>query len=194
MRSFSKPKLLSTPLLPAILRLLNIKLSNRRKIVGAKLQIQTGQSLFEVVVALSICALVIVVLVSLATSSIRTSTYSKNNSLATAYAGEAIEWLRGQRDTDMTTFRTKAWALITSPGGCFNTFPTTFATWPTSSPVTCPSPTTIAGTSFVRRILFKPTFVSGKNLMEADVTVTWTDSQGEHTVTSATVFSDWRER
>jgi len=161
-----------------------------------KWKIQSGQSLFEVVVALAISALVIVTLVSLATNSIRTSIYSKNNSLATTYANQAIEWLRGQRDSNPTTFKTKATALTTSPGGCFNTLPTALTGWPTTVPTNCPTPTTIAGTSLVRRIKFTITTTPApaKTLVQADVTVSWTDSQGKHTVTSATVFSDWRQR
>ena len=163
---------------------------------NGKWKMENGQSLFEVVVALAISALVIVALVSLTTNSIRTSTYSKNNSLATTYANQAIEWLRGQRDSNIAIFRTKAQALQTSPGGCFNSFPTIWNNWPTTAPANCPAPTTIAGTPFVRRIKFTITTipVSLKTLVQADVTVSWTDSQGKHTVTSATVFTDWRQR
>lgn len=168
---------------------------------NGKWKIQRGQSLFEVVVALGISALVVVVLVSLTTNSIRTSIYSKNNSLAVTYADQAIEWLRGQRDggnVGAYTFAGNAYKLRLGSGGCFNTLPVNLTAWPTTSPATCPNPTTIAGTPFVRRIKFTVTNIGTptvpKTLVEADVTVSWTDSQGKHTVTSATFFTDWRQR
>ena len=179
-----------------------LKFSNQKirwKMELGKWKIQSGQSLFEVVVAISISALIMVALVSLVTNSIRNSIYSRNNSLAATYAGQAMEWLRGQRDggnVGIYTFAGNARILTNSPGGCFNALPATLATWPTTSPSTCPSPATIPGTSFVRRILFKDVSVSvpPKTIIEADVSVSWTDSQGTHTVTSATSFSDLSQR
>jgi hypothetical protein len=53
-------------------------------------------------------------------------------------------------------------------------------------------------TPFVRQITFTEDNVtvngSTKNIVEADVVVSWTDSKGTHEVTSATDFSDWRQR
>ena len=63
-----------------------------------------GQSLYELVVAIAIMALFAMAVVSLATSSIQNSTYSKNQSLASSYAQEATEWLRGQRDANINNF------------------------------------------------------------------------------------------
>lgn len=158
-----------------------------------------GQSLFEVVVAIAISALVLGGIVSLATNSIRNSAYSKNQSLASGYAQQATEWLRGQRDSDIASFFDKAGPVggtttyclsdslaadlksrnsVASSSSCIDTIINTgFIRWVTFSPTTKPSPS--GGTL---------------NLVEADVTVTWSDSQGLHKVTSATSFSDWRQR
>ena len=64
----------------------------------------SGQSLFEVVVALAISTLVIIAVVSLAALSIRNTDFSKNKTLASKYAQDATEWLRGQRDADFDAF------------------------------------------------------------------------------------------
>ena len=62
--------------------------------------LQKGQSLFEAVVALAISALIIVAVVALVASSIRNASFSRNVTLASRYAQQATEWLRGQRDAN----------------------------------------------------------------------------------------------
>ena len=69
---------------------------------------QSGQSLFELVVAIAISALIIVAMVSLAVNSIQNSNFAKNKALASSYAQEAMEWLRGQRDSGVDAFISKA--------------------------------------------------------------------------------------
>lgn len=64
-----------------------------------------GQSLFELVVAIGIVGLVLVAIVSVATISVRNTTFSKEQSLASRYTQQAMEWLRGQRDTDWDDFK-----------------------------------------------------------------------------------------
>lgn len=142
-----------------------------------------GQSLFEVVVALAISALVIVALVSLVSSSIRNANFSKNKSLASTYAQEASEWLRGERDNSVTDFLnntlTPTWCLAN-------------LNW--NSPGVCPTGAVISGTNFTRVGSFTTNFVGGKNIVEANIKVFWTDAQGLHQVENVTNFSDWRER
>ena len=144
---------------------------------------EKGQSLFEVVIALAISTIIIVTLVSLVSSSIRNSTFSRNKTLASRHAQEATEWLRGQRDTDIETFRTNVLTII----WCMKDL-----AWTISGP--CAAGDKIPGTSFSREISFTSSSVSGKVVMEANIRVFWEDSQGDHEVTSATSFSDWRER
>ena len=66
-----------------------------------------GQSMFEVVIALFIIAMIIVGVVSLTTVSVSNS-FFKNKTLAGKYSQEAIEWLRSQTKADFTTFKTSA--------------------------------------------------------------------------------------
>jgi Tfp pilus assembly protein PilV len=135
----------------------------------------SGQSLFEVVVAIAISALIIVALVSVTSNSIQNSSFSKNKSLASTYADQASEWLRGQRDADIRSFVAKA--TVSSPSGyCLSDLSFTTAV---------PDPVhdclvTIPGTIFTRWVNLNVDTESGKDVITADVTVSWTDSQGVH--------------
>ncbi len=142
-----------------------------------------GQSLFEVVVALGISALIIVGLVSLVSNSIRNSTFSKNKTVAARYSQELVEWLRGQRDNEIATFETN----VQTPVWCFSTL-----AW--SNIGTCLVGEEIAGTPFKREASFSSTTVNGKTLVQADVVVYWEDAQGQHEVRNVTNFADWRQR
>jgi len=147
-----------------------------------------GQSLYELVVAIGIMALVVIAVVSLAVNSIHNSNYSKNNSQASTYAQEASEWLRGQRDANITTFLTNAvnpnpWCLKSEP----------IVSWPGSSG-SCSPTDFMSGTPFIRQVNFTVTSPSGKTQIEADVIVSWTDSKGIHQVKNDTNFSDLRQR
>ncbi len=153
-----------------------------------KLQItnlEEGQSLFELVVAIAISALIIVAMVSLATNSIKNSNYSKNKALAASYAQETTEWLRGQRDSNIDSFIISA----TTPNWCLANLA---FTKPAVNPSSCTE--VIAGTPFRRWVSFSISVLGGKNVVQATVTVSWTDSGGVHEVKSATNFSDWRQR
>lgn len=173
---------------------INWKIENSRKS-----KIQAGQSLFEVVVAIAISALVIGGIVSLATNSVRNSTFSKNQSLAANFSQQATEWLRGQRDMSIDVFISK-----TIPGGVSSTWCLPSLSWDSESFHRNCSETDvgdrISGTPFVRSATFTPVSAtsspSGNSVttIEADVTVSWSDSQGMHEVTSATTFADWRQR
>lgn len=149
----------------------------------SKILINKGQSLFEVVVALAVSALVIVALVSLVSSSIRNATFSKNKASATNYTQEATEWLRGQRDENVSDFIDKT---LTS-SWCLNNLD-----W--NAPGACPSQAVISGTIFKRQAGFTTNVLGGKEIVEATIIVSWEDAQGTHAVESITNFSDWRER
>jgi Tfp pilus assembly protein PilV len=153
------------------------------RVKSEKFRVNSGQSLFEVVMAIAISALIIVAIVSLTSNSIQNSSYSKDKTLAATYVQEANEWLRGQRDSDINVFVghvvTPIWCLKdlnwTLPGACVES--------------------NITGTPFSRQATFTVTTdVNGKNFIEADVTVSWSDAKGIHEVTSATDFSDYRQR
>lgn len=149
-----------------------------------------GQSLFELVIAIGISALIIVVLVSLVSNALENASFAKNQTLSVRYAQEASEWLRGQRDADTNVFLTNVSSYPYEIARCFNNL-----NWSSVGP--CGSEDKISGL-FIRQIKFKTVdaVINGvtKNIVEADVTVSWTDSKGLHQMTNATDFSDWRQR
>lgn len=145
---------------------------------------ESGQSLFEIVLALAITTLIIIAIVALTATSIRNTTFSKNKTLASRYSQEATEWLRGERDADFSAFETRT----LTPLYCFPSL-----SWSSASIGTCTSGQEIANTLFRREVSFSSSVVNGKTLIQAGVKVYWTDSQGLHEVRSVTNFSDWRE-
>ena len=158
--------------------------------------LEQGQSLFELVVAIAISALIIIALVSLATLSIRNSTYSKNKALAANYAQEATEWLRGQRDNNTDVFFKDALNNTNTSGSgyCLSNSPISFGSLVIgiSTPGYCAKLS--ENTIFTRYVILTTTTQSGKTVVEADVVVSWSDAQGFHEITSATNFTDWRQR
>lgn len=143
---------------------------------------EKGQSLFEVVLALAVAALIIIAIVALATISIRNASFSRDQSLTTRYAQEAIEWLRGQRDEDWDAFATRA----LTPLWCFKSL-----SWTDAKIGECDSPDFISDTIFKREISF--TILNASNIDTA-VKVYWEDAQGLHETKTVTTFTDWREQ
>lgn len=139
----------------------------------------SGQSLFEVVLALGVVTIIIVSLVLLTSNAIRNSRFSQNKTLATQYSQEAIEWLRSERDLDFDAFFDRA---ATSTTYCLQTL-----SWDKFT--ACSSSDTIADTILTREVA-----ISNDSLIQVqvDVVVFWTDSQGLHEVRSLTNFTDWR--
>lgn len=144
--------------------------------------LQSGQSLFELVVAIAISALVIVAIVSLVTNALRSATFSKNNAAANALASQAVEWLRSERDNDISVFLTNA----STPYWCF-------ANLDWTTPGICAVGNQI-NSLFTREGNFQIATVSGKTIIQSTIKVTWTDSQGDHEINNSTDFTDWRQR
>jgi len=146
------------------------------KISNFKFQISNcnGQSLFEVIFAMAIAALVLIAAVSLATSSVRNATFARNQTYAARFAQEATEWFRQERDSDWDIFYTNAIGDI-----CLSSL-----SWGTTPPCTVPIP----GTIFYRQAQLTP----GIDLVDTSVAVSWTDSNGIHEVRNATRFTYWR--
>ena len=144
-----------------------------------KLNIFKGQSLFEVVFAIGIAAIVITGVTIVATISVRNSTYSKNNAIATKYTQEQLEWLRGQRDAGWIAFTTNI-----GPA-CSGTF-----SWGAEC---------LVDSLFKRKATYTCKDSSENNvactpsavMVDVTVEVSWSDSQGNHTVNSSTRFTNW---
>lgn len=147
-----------------------------------KRKFEKGQSLFEVVLSLAVITLIIVTLVILASNSIRNANFSRNKTLATRHAQEALEWLRGERDEDFDAFHTRA----LTPQYCLPSL-----SWDDASVGSCSSTDFISNTILKREVSF--TIVSADNI-QAQIVVSWQDAQGDHEVRTTTNLTDWRSQ
>lgn len=152
-----------------------MKMTNNQKPI---IKHTSGQSMFEVIIALFIIAMIIVGVVSLTTISVSNSVFSRNKTLAGKYSQEAIEWLRSQREVNFSVFKTNATGTWCLSSLAF------------SSHSACGS--SITGTIFKRQVTF--TVVTNPTIIKAEVTTSWDDSKGTHQAVSTTEFTDIRER
>jgi len=140
---------------------------------------QSGQSFFEMLIAVLIVSLVLIALVGLATRSIALTTFSRNKTLANRYAQEVIEWMRGERDTDWALFRGRA---TTSNNWCMRTL-----AW--SSQGVCGTNATIGTTGFTRDVTF---ILTGPNTVNATIVIRWVDGSGTHESRTSTRYTNWK--
>jgi Tfp pilus assembly protein PilV len=148
-------------------------------------RLQRGQSLFEVVVAIAISALIVTAVVALATNSIQNSSFSRDKTIATNYVQETMEWLKQERDQNSDIFNVKAeFSRSSDVTYCLDSL-----SWPVV-PKSCTSDEVVVGTNFIRELTF-PSCADPcpVDIVEAKVTVYWIDSKGVHEVTSSTNLS-----
>lgn len=150
-----------------------------------KNKIYTGQSLFEVVIAVGISALIITGIAAAALNSIQNSSYARDKNLATNYVQETMEWLRQVRDKETQAFAGKA---IIGGVYCLSSLPSSVTSWP-SLKTSCSSAAPISNTIFVRKIEFIECTGCPPNVVRVKTTVTWKDSKGSHDVVSTTDLS-----
>lgn len=145
-----------------------------------------GQSLFEVVIAIGVAALILVAIVSLSTTSLRNATFAKNNAVATKFAQEGNEWIRQQRDVGWETLRANTNKV------CLGTL---------SWSATCAIDTVFSRSlQFICKIYNPATGNTSNdalcsvatNVIDSYVTVSWIDGQGTHKVNSVTTLTRWR--
>ena len=143
----------------------------------------SGQSMFEILFAFAIMAIIVVAIVGMATISIRNSSYSRNKTLAEKNAQEASEWLREQRDTSWIIFLShagdtqKTYCMVTPDNSVWN------------NPEVCEDGENIAGTALYREIGL--TKVDNKNI-SVEVSVYWSDSKGLHESNLSTTLGNWK--
>lgn len=153
---------------------------NEKRICG-------GQSLFEVIFALAVAALVMVGIVSLAASSVRNSTFARNTALSTRLAQEVSEWIRQQRDSnDWTTFSSNA-----NGSGITYCLQTLDSSFPVQG--ACGAGAYVAGTTFIREANLRLiSYVNPNDTVEAIITVEWSDAQGIHEARTIAQFTRWQ--
>lgn len=147
----------------------------------------SGQSLFEIIIALAVATMIIVAIVTLAANSISNSIFSKNRSLATRFAQEATEWLRSQRDMSWDNLST----LADGSTYCLQDI-SSLGSLQLGS---CSGSKFVTGSTNIKReVILESGTSGGKNIINVEIKVYWSDGKGDHEVKSSTTFSDWRQR
>lgn len=144
---------------------------------------ESGQSLFELVIALSVITMVMIALVALGTVSVRNVTLSKNRNLATRLNQEAVEWLRQQRDEDWGNFSTRAvtqYYCLSDPSLSWANFGQ------------CGAGEKVGGTIFLRELEFTIVDpIPATETIRANIRVYWNDAQGYHETSSSNFYTNW---
>lgn len=136
-----------------------------------------GQSFFEVIIALALISIVLITIVALASTSIRASVFSRNQTTAQRYTQQASEWLRAEKDADWTGFKVHA----NTPSWCLDSL-----YWLKSGD--CSEFDLISGTIFIRSVTFT---VNPDTSINTDLRTQWTDAQGTHTAATTIIFANW---
>ncbi|MFH1826958.1 MAG: type II secretion system protein [bacterium] len=129
----------------------------------------SGFTLIEVLVVLSILSVFLISAVTISIITVRNLINSQNKILATRYAEGLKEWLKGEKETDWDIFKDKA-------GGtwCFNVDPITI--WPSES--NC-EPDEKINVIFKREVNIQSDSIDPNRII-IDIVVSW--NQGNETV------------
>lgn len=138
-----------------------------------------GQSIFEVVLAVGIVTVVLVGLIALIAIVLRNTNAARTRAEAAKMLLEAHEWVRNERDTD--------WGNFYSRTGTSNWCLQTLA-WNNSG--SCGTNEYVTDKPFRRQVTFQR--ITPDREVKSTVTINWTDSQGDHTVESETLLTNWR--
>lgn len=159
-----------------------------------------GQTLFELVIAIGVALLILTGIVHIVTTSIRNSTFAKNQSEATRYAQEMLEWLRKERDSGWDELLENAQLSPNEFGYAVQTFcfEQESLSWP-DPPLACniqsDNDKMAADSRFWREVVIEWTGDLDdpeEDIIHARVKLTWRDSAGVHDSTIATRLTNWR--
>lgn len=141
---------------------------------------QKGVSIIEVLIATSILSMVFLAASYATTLSLSRTKYNQDRILASRYADELEEWMRGEKETNWATFVARSSA---SPGTtyCFNS---TTLSWPTSGD---------CGTTFglVNRFKREAVLVGTGTQVDVEITVEWQDGANTYSIPIDTVYALW---
>ena len=139
-----------------------------------------GQSLFEVVLALGLVALIITAVVAVASLSIGNISFSKSQTTASRYIEGTLEWLRSERN--------QSWEVFSSQAAT-TTWCIPELSWTEAKVGYCQTGDVVSDTVLKREIDFasiSPTEI------QVLVRVYWQDKGGYHEASSVTSFTDQR--
>lgn len=141
----------------------------------------SGFSLVEILVFILILGLFFVVVIAITAVSLRNMKINEHKILATRYAEELLEWLRGQKEIDWNNFVNN----YSNNTYCFPNSPITG--W--SSPDNCSTYTGLNPPIYKRELTLS---TSGRGTqVNASITVSWQELGNTYQVSINTVFSIW---
>ena len=146
-----------------------------------------GQSLFEIMFAITISAIVLVGILSVAAFSLRNAIYARNKAIANDYSREIGEWLKQQKNIALSWESFYDMVLPVSPTTwCFVNL-----SWVSPSHMgDCTDTEYISGTTIFKRQTVASDQDTGSGL-KFTTTVSWTDSTGLHSSITSMVLTDW---
>ncbi len=141
---------------------------------------KSGFSLIEIIMFTALFSMVFLGVTSAMVANLRNTRASQRRILATYYASELKDWLKGQKEVDFTVFPK-------SGTYCFNTSPIT--TWgPTNN---CNNAFTLGQGNdvvFKRSVTFS---IGTSTQVNVNVSVDWNELNIVNTVPLNTVFTSW---
>lgn len=126
------------------------------------LRLSKGQSVIEVVIALSLVSIIVLALVKVTISSIQNSSFARDQQIATRYAQEGIENARKLKEEKEIEF----WSKNGSEEETIDIF--------------------------TRTVTYTPVPGEEDQKMEIQVVVTWEDTKGTHQSDLNTYLTRWR--
>jgi len=161
-----------------------MKISSRLR---ARLHLQKGLSLLEVLAFVTILSIVFLGIASSTIQSIKRTKFTEQKLIATRYAEELEEWLRGQKEEDWTTF------YATHAGSSGKTYCFDDAIYDENNDMSWPSEGD-CGSLYGLRGQFKREVVLTQSLssqVQVVISVDWKDGANIFSVPLNTLFAKW---
>lgn len=144
----------------------------------------TGFTLLETIIFIFMISLIFVSLVYASALSTRNNRRTSQKIIATHYAEELREWLRGQKESDWPGFLSKA-----SAGGITYCFNSNLSTWPAAS--SCSLVYSLNNNYLRETTLISLTDGAGNAQVRALITVSFKDGKNVITSKDNALFAPW---
>ena len=130
-----------------------------------KVKNQKGQTLIEAMVALAIAVTILAAITTIVITSLSDTTFSKNQNLASEYAQQALEYIRGLANANYSSFKN----TYTARSYCLDN-QNQLQTWSGNCNLY------LTGI-FTKELDFDPTSSQCGGFLQATATVSWSDSK-----------------
>lgn len=145
---------------------------------------QSGMTLLEVLIFTTMITLIFLTIASATTQSIKKTMYNQQKIIATHYAEEAQEWMRGEKESDWSVFSARSDATY-----CLNS---TISTCDASGScwdnrAACPVTDYSLGGHYKRSSVL----TTNGSRIDVITTVEWIEGSNTYSVPISTTFSRW---